>query len=264
MNELMKISAPSNCPSCDSALELVKDQLFCRSNKCPAKVGKQLEHYCKTMKIKGMGPKTLEKLGIVSITELYELTEEDLVDTLGEKIGKKLYIEIEKSKIKDFPTFLAAFSIPLIGTTAASKLGTVINNISNITPTSAKGAGLGDKATESLWSWIEQSWYLEFINLPVIQTNKIVATRTDVEKLVDADCITVVITGKLNDFKNRTEAKAYLEGLGFSVTSSVTKKTNYLIDEAERASSSRSKAESYGISITSIKELVEEFKNKEI
>lgn len=264
MNELTKISAPSNCPSCDSPLELVKDQLFCRNNKCSAKVGKQLEHYCKTMKIKGMGPKTLEKLGIISITELYELTKEDLVDIMGEKIGTKLSTEIENSKIKDFPTFLAAFSIPLIGTTAASKLGSVVNNVSNITPNAAKEAGLGDKATESLWSWIEQFWYLEFINLPVIQTNAIVPTRTDVQKLDKADCITVVITGKLNDYKNRVEAKAYLEGLGFSVTASVTKKTNYLIDEAGRASSSRSKAESYGVTITSIIELVEEFKNKEI
>jgi DNA ligase (NAD+) len=73
----------------------------------------------------------------------------------------------------------------------------------------------------------------------------------------------VVITGKLNDYKNRNEAKAYLEGLGFSVKPSVTKKTDYLVDEEGRKSSSRTKAESYGVTITSINELQNLFANKD-
>lgn len=259
----MKIIAPTLCPSCKAPLELTKDQLFCVSDKCPARIAKQLEHYCKTMKIKGMGPKTIEKLGINSILELYELTKEDLEEVLGDKIGVKLQLEIEGSKIKDFPTFLAAFSIPLIGTTAASKLGLVVNHVSNITPTTAKEAGLGDKAIESLWSWMETSWYVELNRIPVVQITKKPPVRSDVAKLQSANSVTVVITGKLDNFKNRAEAGAYLEGLGFTVRTSVTKRTNYLIDEEGRASSSRSKAESYGIPISSIIELEDKFTNKD-
>jgi len=260
----MRILPPSACPTCNAALELVKDQLFCRNDKCSAKLSKQLEHYCKVMKIKGMGPKTIEKLGIESIVELYELSVEDMTDILGATMGPKLHLEIENSKIKDFPTFLAAFSIPLIGTTAASKLGTVVNNIGDITPEAAKSAGLGDKAFESLWSWLAMSWMPELQKLPIVQTGTQAAVRTDVSKIPSANSVSVVITGKLTDFKNRGDAKAYLEGLGFSVASSVTKRTNYLVDEEGRASSSRNKAESYGIPITSISELVNEFTNKEI
>lgn len=259
---MKRIYAPVECPTCNSPLELVKDQLFCRNSRCSAKLGKQLEHYCKTMKIKGLGPKTIEKLGISSIVELYELSSDDIIDALGEKLGIKAMAEIENSKIKDFPTFLASFSIPLIGTTAASKLGTVVSNINDITPDAAKAAGLGDKAVDSLWSWIEQHWYLELFNIPVIQTNANAPTRTDIQSLPNAASVVVCITGKLDNYKNRTEAKAYLEGLGFAVGSSVTKKTNYLVDEEGRASSSRTKAENYGVSIVSINQLEELFQNK--
>jgi DNA ligase (NAD+) len=264
MKEFLKISAPTLCPSCNSELELVKDQLFCRNNKCSARAGKQLEHYCKTMKIKGMGPKRIEKLGITSIPELYELTIDDLNDAVGEKVGATLMAEIEKSKVKDFPTFLAAFSIPLIGTTAASKLGNYVTNITNITPDLMQEAGLGEKARANLWEWIEQFWYLEsYHELPVVQTGTVSEPREDVQKLSGTDCVVVVITGKLDNFKNRGEAKAYLEGLGFSVRTSVTKVTQYLIDEEGRASSSRSKAEQYGVPILTIKELENLFANKD-
>jgi DNA ligase (NAD+) len=215
------------------------------------------------MKIKGLGPKTIERLGISSISELYELTVDDLVDTLGDKIGTKLFDEIEDSKVKDFPTFLAAFSIPLIGTTAASKLGTVVNNVGDITPASAKEAGLGDKAIESLWTWLSEAWYIDLFRLPVIQTMQKAKIRDDVAKLSTADCINVVITGKLDNFKNRRDASAYLEALGFVVKPSVTKRTDYLIDEEGRPSSSRNKAQTYNTKITSIVELVKEFQNKE-
>lgn len=245
-----KILAPTNCPSCDSDLELVNDQLFCRFSKCPAKVGKQLEHFCKTMKIKGMGPKTIEKLKIVSIPELYEMSPKFLVDTLGDKIGSKLLVEIRASQEKDLSIFLAAFSIPLIGNTAASKIGNVVSNISDINPENAKAAGLGEKAAENLLSWILKSWFTELVNIPVIQ----LSTRTTNIEQRNLD-VNVVITGKLNNFKNRAEAKTHLESLGFTVKSSVTKAVNYLIDEEGRQSSSRTKAESFGIEITTIEKL---------
>lgn len=257
----MEISPPTNCPTCHSVLELVNDQLFCRNSKCEAKTGKQLEHFCKTMKIKGFGPKTIEKLGISSILELYDLSEDDFIDAVGEKTGVKLYQEVENSKVKDFPTLLAAFSIPLIGTTAASKLGTVANSISSLTPELMKEAGLGEKATENLWTWLQESWFTELIEIPVKQTGIVKKATEGTQKLDKADNIVVVITGKLDDFKNRTEAKTYLESLGFSVRGSVTKKTDYLIDEEGRTSSSRSKAESYGIEIVTIKQLEEIFQN---
>ena len=58
---MKKIEIPVNCPVCDSKLELVQDQLFCRNSSCDAQVQGKLEHFAKTMKIKGLGPRTIDK-----------------------------------------------------------------------------------------------------------------------------------------------------------------------------------------------------------
>jgi len=217
------------------------------------------------MKIKGMGPKTIEKLGISSIPELYELSIDDIQDAVGDKVGTKLYDEIERSKIKDFPTFLAAFSIPLIGTTAAFKLGAIISDIGSITPDTMKEAGLGDKARANLWEWIEQIWYIEkYREIPVTQISHVSESEETPNVLSGTSCVSVVITGKLNDFKNRTEAQDHLKSLGFQVRGSVNKTTDYLIDEEGRHSSSRTKAESLGIKILTINELTNLYTTKTI
>lgn len=255
MRNFKKIIPPSECPSCGGGLDLVKDQLFCRNPVCSAQVFKKVEHFCKTVKIKGMGPKTIDNLGIESIPELYELTEDTLINSLGEKIGIKLYKEIQNAKTVSFPTLLAAFSIPLIGNTAASKLGDIVSNINELTDDVAKRAGLGTKATYNLLTWLKEDWETELMHLPITQVPPAKYSGTTVA----SKNATVVITGKLNDFKNRTEAKSHLESLGFDVKSSVSKNTNYLVDEEGRVSSSRTKAEKYGVTILTIKELEELF-----
>ena len=65
----------------------------------------------------------------------------------------------------------------------------------------------------------------------------------------------VCITGKLKDFSNRTKAKEYLESLGYTVTSTVSSVTDYLVCEDGSNSSKSKKAESLGIPIVSIADL---------
>jgi DNA ligase (NAD+) len=60
---------------------------------------------------------------------------------------------------------------------------------------------------------------------------------------------TVCITGKLASFKTKSEATKALENMGFKVTESVTKQTNYLVDEDNKGSSKRTKADQLGITI---------------
>ena len=103
------ISIPRECPVCYSVLEKVKDQLFCRNSSCSAKSSKQILHFLKIMKIMGLGEKTLEKLGFESINDIYNVTEEQLKTSLGDKIGTKLYNEIAKSKIIELSTFINSF-----------------------------------------------------------------------------------------------------------------------------------------------------------
>ena len=239
----MKIKIPTNCPCCDYTLELVNDQLFCRNQACSAQLGKKLEHFCKTLGIKGMGAKTLEKLQLTDITELYYLELDEIIESLGsEKIAVKLLDEINKSRNSDLATILPAFSIPLVGNTAAQKISKLVQSIDEITTERCREAGLGEKVTNNLISWLETDFkeMREFLPFSFTVDNKPVANVTGKS---------VCITGKLTSFKTKSEATKALELAGFKVTESVTKTTDYLVDEDNKGSSKRTKADQLGITI---------------
>lgn len=243
------ILIPDRCPSCEGKLELVNEQLFCYNKTCPAQTLKKIQHFCKVMGIKGMGEKTLEKLDFETYRDIYTFSESYFVDTLGETLGRKLFKEVRKSAEVPLNTGLAAFGIPLIGETAAKKLGAVCKSLDDICEETCKLAGLGEKATNNLMDWIcsEDAQDLP-INTNFEAVNDVASTSSN--------GVTVCITGKLNNYKNRSDAAKYLESLGYKVVDSVTKSTNILIDEEGKQSSKRSKAEQLNIPIMSIEELV--------
>lgn len=245
------IEIPKNCPSCNSPLETVNDQLFCRGTECPAQTLKRLQHFAKVVKIKGMGEKTLEKLDFDDISDIYTFSESYYVDNLGETIGRKLYKEVKNSTSTELGVALAAFSIPLIGETAAQKIASVVSSVTEITEETCKEAGLGPKATANLMDWLA---YEEYKSVPLnwISSNK--------KEAVESNGITVCITGKLRDYKNRSEASAYLSSLGFRCTDSVTQKTNVLISEEDKVSSKHEKAKKLNIPILTIEQLIERYK----
>ena len=96
---MKQIIPPTHCPSCMTELEWVKDQLFCHNNNCSGKTSKKIEHFASTLKIKGLGPATLDKLQIQEYEELYNLTVSQIQERLGsQRLAEKLFVEIEKSK----------------------------------------------------------------------------------------------------------------------------------------------------------------------
>ena len=129
---MTKIKAPTNCPSCGSILQKVKDQLFCRNTECSAQSSKKIEHFCKKLKLKGFGPKTVEKLNLTSLTQLYSLTLEEAANAVGDKVASKLLSEIERATRLEFSALLAAFSIELLGDVAATKLAATVNSYEEI------------------------------------------------------------------------------------------------------------------------------------
>jgi NAD-dependent DNA ligase len=241
-----QIEIPAKCPSCEYSLELVNQQLFCRNSACPAQSNKKIEAYAKKMKIKGLGPKTIEKLQLESIGDLYTLSLEYFREIIGNAMAEKLDREITASLNTPFATFLAALSIPLIGDTASKKIATVVNSIEDITEKKLIEAGIGEKARSNLLNWIATSYVDEGYNdIPVKFTTMVSVSQKG----------TVCITGKLNNFKNRDEAAKHLESLGYTVVSGVTGKTKFLVDEEGKPSSKRKKAEQLNIQIVTIKQL---------
>jgi NAD-dependent DNA ligase len=244
----MKIEIPSMCPACGSKLELVNQQLFCRSSTCPAKSLKNILHYVKTMKILGLGEKTLEKLNVKSIPELYGYTKEHMIASLGEKIGTKLYNEIDKSKQTTLSTFITAMGIPLIGKTAADKINSVVTSIEEITEVTCKKAGLGAKASNNLVTWVNTEG--QFLNLPV----------TFIEAEVPISGITVCISGKVPGYTKST-IKELLLDYNVHVRDNVTKDIDYLITE-ETGTTKVKKAEQYNIEIISFDNFMEKLNNE--
>lgn len=239
----MRIQIPTTCPCCSYKLELVNDQLFCRNTACSAQLNKKLEHFCKTLGIKGMGAKTIEKLNVSDLTELFYLDSESVIESLGsEKVALKLLDEIERAKSADLATVIASFSIPLIGQTASKKLCDVVSNIDEINHETCKQAGLGDKATDNLLAWLAHDFNEMREFLPFSFKSEKVSKPNSAGK-------TVCITGKLSSFKTKSEAHRALEEAGFRPVESVTKTTDILVDEEDKGSTKRKKAESLGIQI---------------
>lgn len=232
---------PENCPSCNSKLETVNEQLFCRNKECPAQLTKKLEHFCKTLGIKGLGPKTLEKLDLDDVLDIFYLEQADLEAVVGDKLSSKLFLEICKAKqYATLDVVLEAFAIPLLGSTASKKISAVVASIDEINNETCQKAGLGPVVTQNLLSWVEDEYKNIKDFLPFTFSN--VPIKHESGK-------TVCITGKLSSFKTKADAEAALRNKGFVPTSSVTKNTDYLIDETSANSSKRQLAEKYGIKI---------------
>lgn len=242
----MRIQIPKFCPCCEYPLQLVNDQLFCKNQSCSAQLHKKVEHFCKALGMKGFGSKTIEKLDLSDLTEIFSLEFDVLADRIGsEKVAEKLLQEIDKAKSADLATVLSSFSIPLIGQTASKKIASVVSSVEDITEAACKTAGLGEKATQNLMYFLqydlpEMKDFLPF----TFQSGKSAVSVTNTGK-------TVCITGKLKTFKTKSKAYEALQQAGYVVVESVTKTLCFLVDEENKNSTKRQKADTLGVTIIS-------------
>ena len=248
---MQAILAPEVCPSCESPLEWKNDMLYCTNILCPAQIQKRIEHFARSLKIKGLGPKSIEKLGLTSLLDIYNLSYYNIKCALSsEKLAIKLLREINHSRKASMNDVLPAFSIPLIGKTAATKLSSKIKSLFDLDEDKCKAAGLGPKATESLLSWYSDEFEDSLKKLPFdwqFQTSKI-ATETK-----GAVCI----SGKLSSFKTKAEATKALSYAGYVVKSSLTKDVIFLVNESGIESAKTKEARERGITIiTSLNEWI--------
>lgn len=241
MTTLKKIVPPSNCPSCDSDLVWTNHILYCVNDYCLGKTEKKLEHFSKTLKIKGLGPASIAKLGIESPAEIFSLTQEDLEIALSsEKLADKLHKEIQNAVSAPLELVLPAFGIPLIGSTATKKLAAVTKSISDIRPAICREAGLGPKATENLMNWLEHELVMDDYPFTWEFTSN---GGTSTKKGA------VCISGKLKSFKTKADATKVLNDLGYEVKSSLTKDVTILVNESGLESSKTKKARETGVTI---------------
>ena len=246
------IEAPTNCPSCSSVLEEVNHLLYCKNAFCGAKISKIVEHFASSLKIKGLGPAAINKLDIQSLEEIYELTLDDISESLNsERLGQKLFLEIERSTDAPLNVLLPAFSIPLIGKSAATKLSKVCTDIDEIDYDTCRLAGLGEKSTANLLLWLEMEYgYVSMLPFSFKFDNKVIPSVSK-----GAVCI----TGKLVSYKTKAQAHQVLQELGYEVKTSLTKDVTILVNESGVESAKTKKARDAGvIIITNLNEITGE------
>ena len=248
---MKQIVPPTHCPSCMTELEWVKDQLYCNNSNCPGKTSKKIEHFASTLKIKGLGPRTVQKLQISDLHDLYELPLEIMIEALqSEKLAVKLHREIENSKQVDLVDLLPAFSIKLIGRSASVKICSKIKNILDINEETCAEAGLGPTATNNLLDWLIEEFTDGYDRLPFRWQQ-----LTKLEEK-SADNGVVCISGRLKSFKTKAAATQYLETKGYLVKSSLTKDVTILVNESGIESAKTQAARDKGVLIiTNLKEI---------
>lgn len=208
------------------------------SDKSIINTAKVMEHFVKTMEIKGLGPANIKKMNIEHPVDLYT---EDKWDKLG-AVGSNIEDELEKSKNKPYELVLAALGIPGVGKSVAKLVVQKIpafKNLKDIQYTDIKG--IGPSTVESILTWLEENedWVYD---LP-LQLEQSVS----VAQLISTPGRKVCITGKMD--MSRSDLSEILEKLGFKVTSTVTKDCFALITGGDTTSSKYVKAQQLGIKI---------------
>ena len=261
---------PSVCPECGSPV--VRDEdgaaLRCTSPECPAQRLRNIAHFAsrEAMDIEGLGISVCESLinnGLVrSAADLYYLEQDKIaeLERMGDKSAANLIAAIERSKSAGLARLLCAFGIRQVGQKAAKVLAGSFENLDALIAADAEQlTALPDIGG------ITAGFIIEWFSLPQSQhlIGRLRAAGVDFtsheEKRDDRFAgLTFVLTGTLSDF-TRDEASAIIESFGGKASSSVSKKTSYVL-AGENAGSKLTKAEGLGIKIRSEADFAEMIK----
>lgn len=268
------ICIPSTCPICGGDTEVKQDNdskvLVCTNNNCSGKLLGKLAHFVSknAMDIEGMSEATIEKfiaLGwLTCFEDIFTLkdhfTEMVKLDGFGETSVNKLLNAIEASKNTTLDRFIYALSIPLIGKSASKTIAKFFD-------------GDFDCFYNSLtipFNWTALDDFGETMNDSMIRygidnynTVRNLSREMNFEKQQNVSIsnnlsgLTFVITGSLNHFTNRDEAKENIEAAGGKVSGSVSAKTSYLVNNDIASTSGKNKkAKELNIPIISEEELI--------
>lgn len=265
---------PTFCPVCGARTEIVDDFLYCTNPECEGKLITHIDHFAskKGLEIKGLSRATLEKLidwgWVNSIKDLFFLKDhrDEWVqkEGFGVKSVDNILTAIDTARNCGMAQFIAALSIPLIGTNYAKEICKYCTDWAQFIQYAqsdfnfTKWYGFGYEINDLLHKFnYEEANYL-IDNGIIILTNNLINNTNNDNNGINGK--TFVITGKLNSFSSRDKLIAEIEARGGKVTSSVSKKTNYLVNNDLTSTSSKNlKAQQLSIPIISEEQLLEMF-----
>ncbi len=258
---------PEHCPVCRGGTELRQENgvkfLYCINDECLAKQIKSFTHFVgrDAMNIEGLSEATIEKLiakGLIKeLADIFHIDrfKDEIIEMegFGEKSFNKLVASVNKARNTTVVRLLYSLGIPNVGLSNAKLIcrnfkydwnairNAVFSELIEIN-------GIGDVMADAFVRFFadEKKRIILADLLKELEFEIIEAAET--EQIFEN--IVFVITGSVEQFKNRDELKELIEAKGGKVTGSVTSKTNYLINNDNLSGSSKNKkAKELGISI---------------
>ena len=260
------VKFPSLCPECNSQLVQEANEAItkCINSECPAKIKGLLLHWVSkgSMNIEGLGEKMINQLvnvGYVkSIADLYKLEINSLLclERFGKKSANNLLREINESKTKNWHKQLYGLGIPHVGEANAKSLSKNFKSIEELITSVKKSPenisniyGFGNEITDAIIKWFDNSKNqnlikeLKSIGFSLKENNS--DNKPNESNILNSK--TFVLTGTLNSI-TRDEAKELIENAGGKVSSSISKKTDFLLS-GEKPGSKLKKAQELGVKI---------------
>ena len=268
-----EIKPPEKCPVCGGPvgkLDPSEVAIRCLNPHCPAKLKKALETFVSrdAMNIDGMGEKLIERLVdskmVKDIADIYYLTPFDFAQ-LGSGIGQrtiaKLLKEIEESKKRPLEKLIAGLGIPHVGTKMAKILAENFESLEDLANASLERLmeieGIGEEVAKSITEYFRNEKTREIIKkLKKAGVNM----KSSIVKGKTLRGLKFVVTGELDRW-SRKEIEEFIENLGGKVSSSVSKKTDYVV-VGRNPGSKYQKAQKLGVRILNEDEFIELVKEK--
>lgn len=254
------IQKPTHCPICGAKVVETQVNIYCPNHaNCPAQIISRLTHWCTrdAMNIEGLSKQTITKLHenklLYSFADIYTLQPKQLLALEGfqQKKVQNILGEIEKSKSRDFAHVIYALGIDGIGKKTAKDLANTYKNMEALSK-----ATIADLVTIENISYITAQDIVDYFSFKSNQTEIQNLAKYGINMQKQAQKAqkqsmftgkTVVLTGTLTHY-TRPEATEILENHGAMVTTSVSKKTDFVI-AGESAGSKLDKAKQLGITV---------------
>lgn len=272
---------PNECPVCHAPAVVRESEsgtktLHCTNAACPAKQLKKFARFVSKegINIDGISEQTVWKFinhGFIrEYADFYKLKNYAFEISCFEGFGKKsvsnLLESVEKSRHTDGRHLLYALNIPLCGGDVAKKLLSRYKvkelietaRLSMFDDEFASIDGIGPEKSAKFIAWFKDD--VHFQHVQHLLSELIIEEQEPVETGNKCQGLTFVVTGDVHHYKNRYELKAYIESQGGKVTGSVSKSTNFLINnDAASQSSKNKKAHELNIPIITEDEFIEKF-----
>jgi len=257
---------PSLCPSCNSPVFKSDDEavIRCINPACPAQLSRNIIHFAskQAMDIDGLGPAIvdtfIENKLISSAADLYKIKAEQIenIEGLGKKSAQNFINAIENSKQKDLSNLLTALGIRHIGEKIAELISERLSSIDEVInadfDTLCSIEGVGEEMAKSIISFFSEPQSLELVSS--LKASGVNMTHEVKQKGSKFAGLTFVLTGTLPTY-TRDEASKIIENLGGKVSSSVSKKTAYVL-AGEEAGSKLKKAQDLGVRVITEQEFI--------